>query len=584
VRKPTELRERLSEAAHEHGLDHVVLTDEVELWLRWLARGLSAIVLVGSTVALIQFGAPRGHEYMAWEQTASLVALSIACLGLLVAWRWEALGGGLAMVAGVFVGALGAFQYSLMIGLGVSLMFMMPAALFLLAWQRTRTWVAIFVVGGLMGALLLGGGAMALSFYEEGQGPTHPDSTAAPLPASEVKWLWAGGVTDGEAVVVAKTTDADHVRLAIGTTQTLEDPRFISSLLRGPVYRFEIGGLRADTRYYYAVEVDGRIERAISGTFATFGPSKRDLVVAFGSCARNGSNGAVFDTIRRLEPDLFISTGDLFYGDVNEESLSAFADLYDLTLSRPGQSALYRSVPIAYTWDDHDFGPNDAASTSPSRQAALVSYRQYVPHYELALAGMDAPIAQAFTIGRTRFVLTDTRSMRDFKTTPDGADKTMLGAEQLQWFLDEISASLRTYPVVVWVNSVPWIAEPEAGADHWGGYTFERERIAEVIAETGSEGLIMLAGDAHMLAIDDGSNNAYAPGAGFAVMQAAALDRGGSLKGGPYSEGAFPGGGQFGMLTIKDRGDQVLVELTGLDWRGTEIVGLTLAFDGKGSP
>jgi phosphodiesterase/alkaline phosphatase D-like protein len=260
--------------------------------------------------------------------------------------------------------------------------------------------------------------------------------------------------------------------------------------------------------------------------------------------------------------------------------------LYDLTLTQPGQAALYRSVPIAYTWDDHDFGPNDASSTSPSRQAALISYRERVPHYGFSLDGPDAPIAQAFTIGRTRFILTDTRSMRDPKTDEDSADKTVLGSEQLEWFLKELSTSLDSYPVVVWVNSIPWITEVEEGADHWGGYSFERERIATVIAEAGSEGLVMLAGDAHMLAIDDGSNNSFDPEgrASFPVMQAAALDRNGSTKGGPYSEGTFPGGGQFGLMRIIDSGEEIEVELKGLDWTGTEIVSLSLRFDGGSGP
>ncbi len=80
------------------------------------------------------------------------------------------------------------------------------------------------------------------------------------------------------------------------------------------------------------------------------------MIVAFASCARTGSNGAVFDTIRQLDPDLFINTGDLHYGDVKSNSLDEFADLYDLTFTRPGQAELYRSIPIAYSWDDHDFG------------------------------------------------------------------------------------------------------------------------------------------------------------------------------------------------------------------------------------
>ena len=77
-----------------------------------------------------------------------------------------------------------------------------------------------------------------------------------------------------------------------------------------------------------------------------------------------------------------------------------------------------------------------------------------------------------------------------------------------------------------------------------------------------------------MVAIDDGSNSDYstAGGGGFPIFHAAALDRPGSVKGGPYSEGAFPGAGQFGLLHIDDDGTQVAVELEGRDWTGRVLV------------
>jgi hypothetical protein len=85
----------------------------------------------------------------------------------------------------------------------------------------------------------------------------------------------------------------------------------------------------------------------------------------------------------------------------------------------------------------------------------------------------------------------------------------------------------------------------------------------------------MLSGDAHMLAIDDGTNSDYATagGAGFVVMHAAALDRRGSVKGGPYSEGTYPGGGQFGLVSIADDGDTIAVTLSGRTWKNEERVG-----------
>jgi hypothetical protein len=131
---------------------------------------------------------------------------------------------------------------------------------------------------------------------------------------------------------------------------------------------------------------------------------------------------------------------------------------------------------------------------------------------------------------------------------------------------------------------VPWIGSRSAGADHWAGYSTERAEIADFIADNEITGLLMLAGDAHMLAIDDGSNNDYATngGASFPVFQAAALDRRGTVKGGPYSEGTYPGGGQFGLVTVEDGGgDTITITLSGRTWENKERVGLQYTVEVK---
>ncbi|HEX2496673.1 MAG TPA: hypothetical protein VHK46_07540, partial [Gaiellaceae bacterium] len=59
----------------------------------------------------------------------------------------------------------------------------------------------------------------------------------------------------------------------------------------------------------------------------------------------------------------------------------------------------------------------------------------------------------------------------------------------------------------------------------------------------------------------------------FPVMHAAALDRRGDRKGGPYSEGALPGSGQFGTMSVRDTGRAtLLVTLAGWNYRGERIV------------
>ena len=91
----------------------------------------------------------------------------------------------------------------------------------------------------------------------------------------------------------------------------------------------------------------------------------------------------------------------------------------------------------------------------------------------------------------------------------------------------------------------------------------------------------MVSGDAHMVALDDGSHSDYSDdgGAGFPVFHAAALDRPGSIKGGPYSDGAFDGVGQFGLLDIADDGDTISLTTTGMNWEGETLVQRTFTFD-----
>jgi phosphodiesterase/alkaline phosphatase D-like protein len=346
-----------------------------------------------------------------------------------------------------------------------------------------------------------------------------------------------------------------------------------------PVATFELEGLAPGRQHHYAVEVAGRLDAARRGRFRTFPEGAASFRVAVGGCARVGSNGRVFDAIRAQDPDLVLLLGDLYYGNVGVPEVSRFRRHLERVLTRPAQSTLYRSAPVAYVWDDHDYGPDGADGSSPTRGPVRQAYGEYVPHYDLP-AGDGGPIYQAFTIGRVRFVVTDLRSARDPASEPDGPAKTMLGTAQRAWLEQELADAADRYALVVLVSSVPWIGDPRAGADGWMGYASEREQLARSMAAHGVRNLLMLGGDAHMVAIDDGSHTAYGGGPSFPLMHAAALDQLGSTKGGPYSEGAYPGSGQFGTLDVQDDGRRLVVTLTGRRWNGDVIASYRYELDG----
>jgi hypothetical protein len=559
----------------DHGLHSVAITDAVEDQSRRLARAWSIVALVVFVGLAVTVGLPHGPDLETWERQAQVSTLVVLAVGTAIAWRWEGIGGSLMLVGAVALGVFAALQHQPLIAFLPATAFLVPAVAFLVAWHRTRTYIAVVTLATILAVVLVSGSLAAQAMYDHGYGAAHPQSELTALPDSAVVWHWSGGVTPTQAVIVARVEDAANAILDVGA------PGGALASYPGTetdgVWRFEAADLQPATTYTYTFRVDGTVVPERSGSFTTFADGPTSFTVAAGSCSRLGSNGVVYETILGRQPDLFVVPGDFFYADHMETSRH-FTEAFDQTLTQPAQATLLSSVPVAYVWDDHDYGGNDADGSAPTRDFARTAYSTYVPHYPLSETGT---INQAFTIGRVRFVMLDTRSERDPKSDPDGEGKTMLGAEQLEWLQRELEQSAERYPLIVLVSSVPWIATAEPGADHWGGYATERRKIADFIAEANNvSSLLMLAGDAHMIAIDDGTNSNYSAAGDvtFPLLHAAALDRPGSVKGGPYSEGTYPGGGQFGLIEVADTGTaEITVRISGWDWTGTELVGYSFS-------
>jgi hypothetical protein len=396
-----------------------------------------------------------------------------------------------------------------------------------------------------------------------------------------VEWVWSGAVTESSAIVKAKVDrSTGEPRLLLGEEEVL--PRTVSS---SGVATFGLQGLSPGTSYLYRVAVGKSVFRG--GRFQTFAVGPATFRFVFGSCARTGSNHMVFETMESLAPLFTLHMGDFHYENITENDPARFRRAFDKVLASERQASLYRSAPIAYVWDDHDYGPNDADGTHKGRPAALAAYDEYVPHYLDGESRQD--LHQAFSVGRVRFLLSDVRSRRTPDDAPDGPDKTMLGVDQREWLLGEIERARDRYALVVWVNPVPWIAEKGSGHG-WGLYDWERRFIADRIRDAGMTGrMMMLSGDAHMVAIDDGTNSSFATRRtsgerGFPVMHAGPFDRYARHKGGPYSHGkagrrvlfGLIQVQQFGLAEVRDDGRLLEVSLSGRDEDGELLDGMSL--------
>jgi MFS family permease len=559
-----------------NGLRSYAMSRSTARRLRRLGIAAGASAAGGFLALALTVGAPRSPDGGIipgpTEATAQQALLAVVVMALAAAIRFPALGGALLLIGATGIGMLAALEYNPLFAAGSFTAFFVPAVLLLLGSRRARGSRWPVFVAALALSVAVAAALGAFRIHAAAFGPTHPESQTPQLPVTLVRWSWAGGVTKTGFRVVAKLARDGDARLLVSSHSNLAFARTTASRRSSHddndrIVTFEATGLGPGRRYFYAVEMGGVVDRARTGQVRTWPRRQSSFTFAFAGCARAGSNGAVFDAIRGRNPLFYLILGDLFYGNIDTNDPEEFRNQYDRSVSTPAQAALYRATPVDYVWDDHDFGANDSDSRSPSKPAALATYKTLAPHYRLP--DPDA-IYHSFTVSRVRFVVTDTRSAR--------TRTTLLGARQTAWLKHQLLAAKRRGQLAVWVTSVPWIAA--AGADSWGGYASERRELANFVARHRIRNLVMLAGDAHMVAIDDGTNNNYATAgdSSFPVMHAAALDRRGELKGGPYSEGAFPGSGQFGTVTVRDTGAATIkVTLTGWNYRGEQLVSHTFA-------
>ena len=401
--------------------------------------------------------------------------------------------------------------------------------------------------------------------------------------AQSVNFFWSGAVTNNSFVVKAQvSTHNINTRLVYSDdslfSNYLVSISQLSTIQNNNIVQFKIENLLPNQQYYYRFSYNNSVDSTVFGKCMTFSSDIDTFTIALGSCSWTGSAHPVFETIRLKNPLLFLHMGDMHYENIGVNNVAIFQQAFQRVLNSATQSKLYEQIPIAYMWDDHDYGPNNSDSTSPSREAARFTYRQYVPHYPLVEEEINQAIYHSFSIGRVKFIMCDSRSARSPANSVDDENKTMLGATQKAWFKQELIDGRDNYALTVWVNTLPWIGV--TGDDGWYLYTNERKELSNFIKNNNIQNLCMVSGDAHMIAVDDGTNSNYSDssGKGFPVLHAASLHRTPGIKGGPYSHGAFPGIGQFATMHVTDSGDSILVNWKGLTYLNELLVEYSFSY------
>jgi alkaline phosphatase D len=247
----------------------------------------------------------------------------------------------------------------------------------------------------------------------------------------------------------------------------------------------------------------------------TAAPGAPLTLIAFGSCANQSKPQPIWNAINAHRPDLFLFLGDNIYGDT--EDMQLLRARYALLGQQPGYQRLLAQTPVIATWDDHDYGANDAGAAYPQKAASKQIFLDFFGEPATSERWhQDGGIYTAYHYGpagqRVQVILLDTRWSRSPLvrvsdeeygerrrarigpyTANTDPDAQMLGEEQWQWLAEQLRqpAELRLI-----ATSVPFL-QAGTGWENWSNFPAEQARLLTLLAETAAGGVLFLTGDTH---------------------------------------------------------------------------------------
>ncbi len=325
----------------------------------------------------------------------------------------------------------------------------------------------------------------------------------------------------------------------------LREPVARGSLSTGPERDFTVKvdavGLEPGSTYYYRFESGG--EGSPIGRTRTLpaGATER-LRLAVASCSNlpYGYFNAYAAIARRADLDAVLHLGDYLYeyangtyGDGRSLGRVPEPDREIVTLADyrqrhaqykrdPDSRELHRQHPVIAVWDDHESANNawrdgaqnhqpEEGSWQARRRAATRAYLEWMPIREIPI-DPSGRIYRSFRFGDladllmldTRLVGRDPQLRREDRAGLADPGRSLLGAAQEAWLLEELEASKRAgiaWRLLGQQVMMGQLVVVEKGlvrnTDQWDGYPASRTRLLDHLEERGIADMVVLTGDVH---------------------------------------------------------------------------------------
>jgi len=287
------------------------------------------------------------------------------------------------------------------------------------------------------------------------------------------------------------------------THQTTKDTYLVSKII--------VSDLKPSTTYRYVVIIDGTPASFTYPTTFTTQPlwqwrtDPPDFTFALGSCFyineeeydRPGNPyGGEYGIVERIadkKPDFMLWLGDNMYlREADFYSVARINHRYSHTRRVPELQRLLASTAHYATWDDHDYGPNNADRNYSMKEDVLSIFNSYWGNPK---AGHDGSKGVYFRFKwiDIDFFVTDGRYHRAPNALKDH-EKAYLGKEQMQWLKDGLANSTAPFKIVIFGNQAINTGSP---FEAFPAYTAEYNDLMGFIERQGVPGVVFMSGDRH---------------------------------------------------------------------------------------
>jgi len=301
-----------------------------------------------------------------------------------------------------------------------------------------------------------------------------------------------------------------------------------------------------------------------------------DFTIVFASCNDQNREQPLWKHIIENKPDLFIWGGDNVYADTADmEKMKAD---YDKVWANKDYAMLAEKTTIIGTWDDHDYGKNDAGvewEKKAEAQQLLLDFLKVPENDPLrSQEGVYQSKIYETEKGSVKVILLDTRYFRDglkpsdiqgrrYDPWKEGEGGTILGETQWQWLKEQLNDTTADFNLIV--TSIQFLAD-EHGWEKWGNHPSEVKKMYETLKNAKSKNILLLSGDRH-LAEFSANNNA---GLGYPLIDFTTSGLTHTFPDSPESINRYRVGKEikdlnFGVLRFDFENDKVMMEIRGVE-------------------